>query len=120
MITNVINVPANLVYLGTFTIGPVVDRLTIRAHPLSLFREGQQNKSVEIFVGTVAGEGLPFVPLKTAPYLVDWKDQKLEDYVADALPLLNDTTIDAILALYNRNNAKYLSYLFAYLRSHSA
>ena len=30
--------------------------------------------------------------------------------MADALLLLNETTIDVILALYNRNDAKYLSY----------
>jgi hypothetical protein len=86
---------------GTFTTGPVIDSRAILDYPNILFALGRQNKSIEIFTGSVVAEGLPFVPLKTlldaANYSPDWTDDEVLDYIHNALPFLSDATADEIL-----------------------
>jgi carboxylesterase type B len=86
---------------GTFTTGPVVDSRAITDYPNILFAQGKQNRSIEIFTGSVEAEGLPFVPLKTlldsANYFPDWTDDEVLDYIHNALPLLDDFTANEIL-----------------------
>ncbi|KAF4625117.1 hypothetical protein G7Y89_g13052 [Cudoniella acicularis] len=87
---------------GTFTYGPVVDGSAIKAPPLSLFRQGKQNQSVEIFTGGVGAEGMPFVPIHTAPciFSADWTVTELSNYIKNALPLIDPLTTDDILREY--------------------
>jgi hypothetical protein len=86
---------------GTFTTGPVIDSKAITDYPNVLFALGLQNRSIEIFTGSVEAEGLPFVPLKTlldpANYFPDWTDGQVLDYIHNALPLLESFTAAEIL-----------------------
>jgi hypothetical protein len=86
---------------GTFTTGPVIDSRAITNYPNILFSQGKQNRSIEIFAGSVEAEGLPFVPLKTLldypNYNPDWTDDQVLDYIHNALPLLEEATAHEIL-----------------------
>jgi carboxylesterase type B len=86
---------------GTFTTGPVIDSKAITDYPNILFAQGKQNKSIEIFTGSVEAEGLPFVPLKTLldypNYNPDWTNEQVLDYIHNALPILKDFVVDEIL-----------------------
>jgi hypothetical protein len=79
----------------------VIDSKAITDYPNRLFAQGKQNKSIEIFIGSVEAEGLPFVPLKTLldypNYKPDWTDGEVFDYIHNALPLLKDFMIFEIL-----------------------
>ncbi|KAH8602685.1 Alpha/Beta hydrolase protein [Bisporella sp. PMI_857] len=101
---------------GTFVTGPVVDGDTIKDHPLTILLEGKQDKTVQIFTGTVGGEGLPFVPTKTLPSKWEeirrWRDWSRDDiltYIFDALPLLNNQAGEEILHLYSPYDYEYVS-----------
>jgi carboxylesterase type B len=83
----------NKVCTGTFTTGPVIDSRAITDYPNILFSQGKQNRSIEIFAGSVEAEGLPFVP----NYNPDWTDDQVLDYIHNALPLLEDATAHEIL-----------------------
>jgi hypothetical protein len=79
----------------------VIDSKAITDYPNVLFAEGKQNKSIEIFTGSVEAEGLPFVPLKTLldqeNYSPDWTESDLFDYIHNALPHLTGSMVDDIL-----------------------
>ncbi|KAI5782663.1 Carboxylesterase [Geopyxis carbonaria] len=101
---------------GTFNYGPVAEGIgagVIPDLPLSSFKAGAFNSSIKIFNGGVLGEGFPFVPIRreaTFPPTADFQDHELKEYIQNALPLINDTKVLEILALYPKTPG-YQDYL---------